>query len=58
MAFPPGVTYGVVIASATLLVMLVLSWFRTKNVDLDAAIGTVNFDIPFARIRGFTAIKD
>ena len=50
--------YGVVRASAILLVMFVLSWFKTKSVDLLLAIGTVNFDIPFESIRGFTAMDD
>ena len=38
--------------------ILVFSWFRTKNVDWELAIGTVSFDMPLARILALTAIDD
>ena len=53
---PPGVNHGVVMASATLLVMLVFSWLSTNRVDCVFAIGCVNFCTPFDKILGFRAI--
>ena len=55
---PPGVNHGVVIASATLLVMLVFSWFSTNRVDCVFAIGCVSFCTPFDKILGLRAIED
>ena len=50
--------YGVVSASEGDRVMFVFSWFKTKKVDFELAIGTVSFDMPFERILAFIAMED
>src|SRR5210317_1844409 len=38
--------------------MLVFNWLRTRNVACLSASGTINLDIPFARMRALVATED